>query len=342
MADVQLLGLFHDVGAAGEAIARLRQLGVPDAQVTVLSGIPYKPEMLGRPHPHGGIGRFALLGAGLGLATALLLTIGTVLLYPQSQGGQPLIPVPPTLIIVFELTMLGTMWMTFFSLLLANRLPRLDPAAYAPEITEGAIGLLAQVGESLLDRVDALFTDQGAFRCQRLSAPPRRSLRLPLFWGAVGLAVLVGGGISMLLAYDVVKLPIPSNMVDQPSMDDQQGPRLAAPLGAVPVQGPELIAGQPASAPHPVTSDSLQRGKILFDINCALCHGPGGAGDGRLSGYLAQAKPANLTSPAVQNLPEAQLFMVITQGKGSMPSLAENLGRDERWDVINYLRQLKK
>lgn len=342
MADVQLLGLFQEVSAAAEALARLRTLGVSDDKVTVLSGIPYKPEMLGRPHPKGGVGRFALLGAGLGLATALLLTIGTVLLYPQVQGGQPLVPVPPTLIIVFELTMLGTMWVTFFSLLVTNRLPRLDPAAYAPEITEGAIGLVAQVEATLLDQVETLFTAQGAFRCQRVPAPPRRSLRLPLFWGVVALLVVIGGGVAMLMAYDVIKVPIPSNMVDQVSVDSQQGPRLDAPPGSVPVQGPEVIAAQPASAPLPASANSLQRGKVFFDINCVVCHGAGGTGNGTLSGYFTQAKPADLTGSTVQSLTDAQIFLVITQGKGSMPSLAENLSRDERWDVINYVRQLKK
>src|SRR3990172_2591958 len=53
-------------------------------------------------------------------------------------------------------------------------------------------------------------------------------------------------------------------------------------------------------------------------------------------------KPANLTGEAVQSLSDAEIFLVITQGRGLMPSLAENLSPVERWDVINYVRSLKK
>jgi mono/diheme cytochrome c family protein len=341
MAEVQLLGLFHEVDAISEAVARLRQMGVPDDKVSVMSGIPYQPAMLGRPHPRGGIGRFGLLGAGLGVLTALLLVVGTVLLYPQIQGGQPLIPIPPSLIVLFELTMLGTMWTTFFGLALANRLPHFDPQAYDPEITEGAIALLVLTASEQAGQVEALLTAHGAHRCQRIDLP-KRGRRALVFWSAVGAAAAVALVVGFVLAYDIVRLPVPSNMIDQPSVDFQQGPRLAAPAGAIPVQGPELIAGQPATEPHPATAESLQRGKVLFDINCALCHGPAGKGNGKLSGYFTAAPPADLTSQKVQSLPDTEIFLVITQGRGSMPSLAENLPREDRWDVVNTVRQLAK
>jgi hypothetical protein len=51
MAEIQLLGLFHEVGSAAEAIGQLRQLGVADQKITVMSGVPIKPELLGRHAP---------------------------------------------------------------------------------------------------------------------------------------------------------------------------------------------------------------------------------------------------------------------------------------------------
>jgi mono/diheme cytochrome c family protein len=33
---------------------------------------------------------------------------------------------------------------------------------------------------------------------------------------------------------------------------------------------------------------------------------------------------------------------VITQGRGAMPSISENLDVADRWDVINFVRTLKK
>ena len=65
MADIHLLGLFNNVEAAADAIAGLHKLGVSDEKILVLSGSPYKPEMLGRPHHHGKVSLAALGGAVL-------------------------------------------------------------------------------------------------------------------------------------------------------------------------------------------------------------------------------------------------------------------------------------
>jgi mono/diheme cytochrome c family protein len=146
--------------------------------------------------------------------------------------------------------------------------------------------------------------------------------------------------IGLLFAYAVVVIPLPNQMVEQLSTGHQQGPRLAAHVRAVPVQGPVLVAGSPASLPVPATTDSLQRGQTLFANNCVLCHGQDGKGAGRLSGYFP-LPPADLTSERVQSLSDQQIFLVITQGWGLMPSIAENLLTGERWDVVNHVRSLK-
>ncbi len=342
MAEVQLLGLFHELEATAEAIAQVRQLGVPDEKITVMSGIPYAAKMLGRPHPRHQLGRITLTGSALGLLTAAFLTVGIFLLYQLYQGGQPLIPIPPSLIVFFEITMLGTMGLTFVGLFVVNRFPVLKPTAYDPLITEGAIGVAVELEEALFGRAEGAFSTAGAFQCRRVPASPPRDTRNLVFWAVVGVLVLGGLVTITLWAYDVIKIPFYTQMAIQPSVDYDQGPRLAAPADAVPVQGPELIAGQPASEPLPATTASVQRGQVLFGINCALCHGGTGAGDGTVGAFFAPTKPANLTSAAVQGLSSNQVFVIITQGAGLMPPLAENLTVQERWDVINYLHTLAK
>ena len=157
----------------------------------------------------------------------------------------------------------------------------------------------------------------------------------------VGGFAVVPTVIGLLFAYSVLVIPLPNQMVNQASIAYEQGPRLAAPAVAVPVQGPVLVNGQPASEPVPATADSLQRGQILFDVNCAMCHGQDGGGRGRLSGYFA-SPPADLTSERVQALSDQQIFLVLTGGWGLMPSMAENLLPVERWDVVNHVRSLKR
>jgi mono/diheme cytochrome c family protein len=343
MAEIQVIGLFHEATPTADTLDRLRELGVPDDKVTVMSGVPYTAEMLGRPVPRGRVGRMALIGALLGVSLGAFLSVGIFLLYPIVQGGQPFVPVPPTLIVFFEATMLGTMWTTFFSMLVANRFPTFKTSAYDPRITEGHIGVLVHVDESLGDQVADILTQHGGHHLIREAADPRPDIRFKVFWPAFVVVIGIVTFVGLLFVYDIWRIPFPSNMVNQDSVAFDQGPRLAAPAQAVPIQGPVLIDDQPASEPVPVTADSLQRGQVLFGLNCVICHGDTGAGNGRLAAYFVLvAKPADLTSATVQNLPDADIFMVITQGFGPMPSLAENLSPQERWDVVNHVRSLKK
>jgi mono/diheme cytochrome c family protein len=341
MAKVQVLGLFHEAEPTAETIEGLRQLGVPEERITVLSGMPYRAEMLGRHRARVPLGRVALAGAGLGLLTAVFLTVGIFLLYPLRQGGQPIVPIPPSLIVFFEVTMLGTMWATFFGLLLGNRFPVFKEQPYDPRITEGHIGVLVEVDGELADGACELLESKGAHHIHRVEADPTPDHRFRFFWGGLLGAVGVLGAVLLLLVYDVISIPFPSNMVHQDSVGYVQGPRLAAPAGAVPVHGAVLIADQPASQPVPATADSLQRGKVLFGIACAVCHGTGGTGNGSLSGFF-DPRPADLAGEDVANLADSDIFLIISQGRGLMPSLAENLSPAQRWDVVNYVRSLQK
>jgi mono/diheme cytochrome c family protein len=341
MATIQVLGLLHEATPTAETLDQLRRLGVPDEKITVISSIPYRSEILGRPRVRGQVGFFALLGAVAGILVGLFLTAGIFLLYPLNQGGQPIVPIPPSLIVLFELTMLGAMWATFLSLLIENRFPIFKAQPYDPRITEGHIGVLAEVDAALADQVEQALTTNGAHHLQRVQADRQSGTRLTLFWVTVMAAVVLLTVGVLLAAYNVVPISLPSQMVDQDSIGYEQGPRLAASAEAIPIQGPVLIAGQPATEPVPLTADSRQRGQVLFDTHCALCHGQSGMGNGPLNGFFSP-KPADLTGSRVQSLPDAELFLIITQGRGVMPSLAENLSPVERWDVINYVRSLKK
>ena len=59
MAEIQVIGLFHEATPTADTLDRLHELGIPDDKITVMSGIPYTAEMLGRPHPRGRVGRMA-------------------------------------------------------------------------------------------------------------------------------------------------------------------------------------------------------------------------------------------------------------------------------------------
>ncbi len=341
MADIHLLGLFNNVEAAADAIERLHKLGVSDERITVMSSSPIKTEVLGIPQPHSRIGLASLGGAVLGALLAAFLTAGIFLLYPLIQGGQPLIPIPPSLIVFFEVMMLGTIWAAFFSLLVLSGLPAFKTLPYDPLITEGYIGVQATVTEEQANDVEDIFKNAGSPTVNRQTPAPAIDRNFRRFWATVLGLVTVGGVVSLLFFYDVLKIDFPTNMNEQFSYGYEQGPRLAAPDSSVPVQGPALIAGEPASLPVPSSPDSVQRGRTLFGYNCAMCHGITGVGNGAVGAFFTP-KPFDLTGSVVQNRQDDELFIVISQGVGVMPPFAENLSPEERWDVINYVRTLKK
>jgi mono/diheme cytochrome c family protein len=155
------------------------------------------------------------------------------------------------------------------------------------------------------------------------------------------LAVLAS--VLVTFTYDVIKIDWPSFMEIQPSFKPMENP-LPVPARSVPVEGAAYIPtlGVPE---NPVAADdvSIARGAELYQINCKMCHGEAGKGNGPIAPFLVNFKPADLTSPAVQFLSNGAIFMTITNGKeGRMPALNENFTVRERWDIVNFVRTLKK
>ena len=149
-------------------------------------------------------------------------------------------------------------------------------------------------------------------------------------------------GVILIFSYDVIKIDWPSFMEIQPSYKQMENP-LPVPDRSIPVEGAVYIPNT-ALPTNPTVADeaSLTRGKELFTINCQMCHGATGEGNGTIAAFLIKFKPANLTSPLIKAFSDGQIFMTISNGVPErMPALNENLTVSERWDVVNYVRTLK-
>ncbi len=155
------------------------------------------------------------------------------------------------------------------------------------------------------------------------------------------LTVALGVGGLMLISYDIIKLEWISFMEIQESYGPMEAP-LPVASRSIPIEGAAFVPGQ-GSPSNPVEADdvSIARGSQLYAINCAMCHGAAGEGNGLIGGALVNP-PANLLSDVTQGKPDGTLFLTISNGvPGRMPSLNENLTVRDRWDVVNYIRWLK-
>jgi hypothetical protein len=170
MADTTLLALFEDIDPAANAIEKLHEMGVPNNRMDVMSGVPISHRMLGRPHPWTNVSRLALGGAVAGFFFGLFLNFGTPHLYDVRVGGQALTPVPPGLIILFEMTMLFALLATFLGVFLESDFPNYRSLQYVPQISDGKIGVFFRIPQEEQQKFTDALTELGAESVQPTEA----------------------------------------------------------------------------------------------------------------------------------------------------------------------------
>jgi hypothetical protein len=139
---ITLLAMFEDFEPAAQGIDKLHELGLGDDDMNVISGIPIKNTILGRPPAITYVSRIGMFGAILGMALGIFLIYGIPYLYPLLVGGQPIFPVPQGIIITFEMMMLGLMGFSFIGMFIDSGFPSYTPKEYVPEISDGKIAIL--------------------------------------------------------------------------------------------------------------------------------------------------------------------------------------------------------
>lgn len=95
-----------------------------------------------------------------------------------------------------------------------------------------------------------------------------------------------------------------------------------------------------AALPNPVppTRASLDNGRKYFQINCAVCHGPAGRGNGPAVKYGVPAP--NLLTDITKKRTDGYIWGMIRNGRGLMPTY-DRIEAIDRWDVVNYVRALQ-
>ncbi|SLM48930.1 exported protein of unknown function [Nitrospira japonica] len=95
----------------------------------------------------------------------------------------------------------------------------------------------------------------------------------------------------------------------------------------------------PATAQSGAGHGDVAKGKVLFERNCAGCHGAEGKGNGY---KLLGPDPADLTSRRTAAKSDGELLKTIHDGKPNMPAWKNLLSDEQARDVLVYVRTLTK
>ncbi len=110
-------------------------------------------------------------------------------------------------------------------------------------------------------------------------------------------------------------------------------------IASVSAQGEWKAPADAKAMKNPVKG--VGNAKKNIETNCVTCHGASGKGDGVAAAALPPPKPADWTSARVQAESDGELFWKISNGRGAMPPW-KHLPEKDRWEIINYIRTLKK
>jgi len=367
----------------GELYAVAALFDTPDGIIHAaekVSGSGYKKFDVLTPYPlHGMDGAMKLKETRIGWVAMLAGMSGTLLAflmiwwmvginYPNWFGGKPAFNLPPSIPIMFEITVLlaslvlvGSL-IAIFMKLPWNANPLMD-TAFIKRVTSDKFGIYIEAKDPKfnLDEVRGMFEQLGSSDVSNIHHPEYDlgKTKNPLLDGKFMTAVIGTGVITAIITYFVLNvllfLPPFDWMHFQPRVNPQteskffgDGFSMRKPVEGTVARGfiPYEFTGMPDSLvvvtpnPLPVSQKVLDLGKKKFDIYCSPCHGNHGKGDSRLKGQFPV--PPTLLSEKVTNWKDANIYHVITNGQNTMPSYASSVSRDERWAIIHYLRVLQR
>ncbi len=157
---------------------------------------------------------------------------------------------------------------------------------------------------------------------------------------------------AMLVPSVALAWPWSTDMMNQPSIKPQEGEMTPFPQRSVPVDGiPTTVSNREETRdmvnPVAATPESIAKGRTLYKIYCAACHGTTGAADAPVGGKIGAI--ALNDSYVQETMTEGWIWGTITFGSYVMPAYGVPRGRDdsrgsndlsveERWHVVNYIK----
>lgn len=173
---------------------------------------------------------------------------------------------------------------------------------------------------------------------------------------AAGLAVASPWDIDMIdsraiRAYETKMLP-----PHAPGAIQRAGGAISRPGGAGTYQNDYIAPGDRTKPetetmvnPYPVDEASLAKGKQMFQVTCAPCHGIDGKGGGpvtvndpskNINRFPVPAPMLSGAGSVTSTRSDGYLYLTIRNGGALMPAYGISLTDRERWAIVAYMRTL--
>ena len=92
-------------------------------------------------------------------------------------------------------------------------------------------------------------------------------------------------------------------------------------------------------SPLDLNDENFKKGKELYAVYCAVCHGSKGDGQGIL---MTREKFLGIPSYADRDITDGSIYHVLMYGKNLMGSHASQVDSKERWQISQYVLSLRE
>jgi hypothetical protein len=133
-----IYGLYADPNLAQQAVNNLRNAGVADADITVISSEPFEHFEFGHRDAKTSMPWIAVAAGAVGLVSTYFLLGASQRSWPLVTSGMPIAPNWTNLIIIFEMTMLSAIIATVITLIVTAFIGQRGKL-YDPEVSDGYI-----------------------------------------------------------------------------------------------------------------------------------------------------------------------------------------------------------
>lgn len=95
--------------------------------------------------------------------------------------------------------------------------------------------------------------------------------------------------------------------------------------------------------PIEINREFIERGRVVYDIYCQVCHGGTGDGQGIImtEGYGYVPAPT-FHREASYDMPDGELYSAIANGIRNMPAYNTQIKVEDRWAIVAYIRALQR